>query len=769
MNRSSLRSGIVLLAILLLALGLRLYRLDAQSLWNDEGTSVAVAQRDLATIARDAANDIHPPLYYWLLHGWVGLLGTGEAAVRSLSALLGVGLVAIIYALGRQLRSEKEAWIGLLAAFLAAVNPFQIYYSQEARMYMLAAVLAAAAVLALIRFVESRSAAALAALVVLEAAGLYTHYSFAFVVVAVNLGYLLSLWPRKGHLDRGQAAGWIAAQAVVVLLYLPWLPTALRQVTGWASPSPHVPFSQAVADMWRWLALGPTAETGQAAAPLLAAAFLAVAGLLGLSRRQTWKPALLLVWLAVPAVSILALGLYREAYLKFLLVVSPPVMLLVATGMAGHGKQPWRTMLRVVQAIALLLVLAGAGMTLRNYYVEPAYARDDYRGIAAYIEAIERADDAIVLNAPGQQEVFGYYYHGNLPVYPLPDSRPPDRIATEAALAGLARPGGRVFAVLWATGESDPEQVVEGWLDRQAYKAMDAWYGNVRLAVYAVPGQVPSAPDRSLDVLLRSGGSGDEVRLVGYNLSQERLAAGDIALLTLFWQAERAPLRRYKLFVHLLDGADQIVGQVDADMRLGQPGEQVAGNLGTPVHPATPPGEYRVEVGVYDAETGERLLTPDGSSQVWLEPLAVERPVAPAPLPAMGMQHSGGAAFGEIALLGYDLHKLGFAHQPDAALKPGDVLHANLYWQANSRPGGDWQVVLSLVGEDGRRAMEVGAEPVGGYPTSRWQAGDVWRGQVNVALPGDLEPGRYRLEVRPVMPDGRSAEPFSSGYVNVGQ
>ncbi len=324
-----------------------------------------------------------------------------------------------------------------------------------------------------------------------------------------------------------------------------------------------------------------------------------------------------------------------------------------------------------------------------------------------------RPGDAIVLNAPGQQEVFGYYYHGDLPVYPLPASRPLDPAATEAALSGLARPGGRVFAVLWATDESDPERVVEGWLDRQTYKALDAWYGNVRLAVYAVPGQVPSAPDRSLDVLLRSAGSGDEIRLVGYSLTQRRLAAGDIAPLTLFWQADRAPSRRYKLFVHLLDAGNQIVGQIDAELPLKQPGEQAAGNYGVPVHPATPPGEYRVEVGLYDPETGERLLAPDGSGQVWLEPLTVERPLAPAPLLALGMQHSDGASFGEIALLGYDQHKLGFAHQPEAALRPGDVLHVNLYWQAEDRPGGDWQIVLeprgrgrAQSGRDHRRAGE---------------------------------------------------------------
>jgi len=170
----------LLVAILLLALGLRLFNLDAQSLWNDEGTSVAVAQRDLATIARDAAQDIHPPLYYWLLSGWLRLTGPSEFAVRALSAFLGVVLVALVYVLGRLLANR---WVGLAAAFLAAINPFQIYYSQEARMYMLLAVLTAATMLALVRFVERDSIPALGVLVLLEAAGLYTHYSFLFVIL----------------------------------------------------------------------------------------------------------------------------------------------------------------------------------------------------------------------------------------------------------------------------------------------------------------------------------------------------------------------------------------------------------------------------------------------------------------------------------------------------------------------------------------------------------------------------------------------------------
>ncbi|MGD9316678.1 MAG: glycosyltransferase family 39 protein, partial [Anaerolineae bacterium] len=198
-SRSRRVAGALLVLILLLAFGLRFYGLDAQSLWNDEGSSVALAQRDLGAIARAAAGDIHPPLYYWLLSGWVRFFGTSEAAVRALSALLGVVLVALTYALGRRLMGR---WVGLAAAVLAAIHPFQVYYSQEARMYMLLAVLTAGAVLALVHLVEgSRSTlAGWVALVLLEVAGLYTHYSFVFVVLILNLAYgLWLLLTRRQH------------------------------------------------------------------------------------------------------------------------------------------------------------------------------------------------------------------------------------------------------------------------------------------------------------------------------------------------------------------------------------------------------------------------------------------------------------------------------------------------------------------------------------------------------------------------------------------
>jgi hypothetical protein len=115
-----------------------------------------------------------------------------------------------------------------------------------------------------------------------------------------------------------------------------------------------------------------------------------------------------------------------------------------------------------------------------------------------------------------------------------------------------------------------------------------------------------------------------------------------------------------------------------------------------------------------------------------------------------------------LSLLGYDAYRLGYAHQPETALRPGEVLQANLYWRAETRPSGDWQTTIDLVDSEEREWVGLAAEPVGSYPTSLWQAGDVWRGQFNLALPVDMPPGRYRLRVQLLAPGVTPLEPFLS-------
>src|SRR3989344_8667485 len=126
----------MIILILLVGLILRLINLN-QSLWLDEAiNAVFVRSLDLKSLIFNySLSDFHPPLYHILMKGWVVLFGSSEIALRMPSVILGVASIYVIYKIAKKLFDEKTA---LISATLLATAPLHIYYSQEARMYMLA-------------------------------------------------------------------------------------------------------------------------------------------------------------------------------------------------------------------------------------------------------------------------------------------------------------------------------------------------------------------------------------------------------------------------------------------------------------------------------------------------------------------------------------------------------------------------------------------------------------------------------------------------------
>jgi mannosyltransferase len=775
----------LLIAILLLAFGLRLYRIGAQSLWNDEGTSVALAARDLATITRGAANDIHPPLYYYLLHFWMALFGQSELGVRSLSALLGTLAVLLVFALGYLLTPVQHDGrrTGLLAALFAAVSPFQVYYSQEARMYILTAFLGAASVYALLRLLSGwqndrilenrRYWTTLYAITTILL--LYSHYFAATVIVVENLAFFWWLvagreaQPRLQQ-NHGPAVGrrslllrWVALQAVVAAAYIPWLLLAREQLRVWPAISQPLGLASLVLDLLRVFSLGLSVPAVSSPV-LLGFAVLLLLGVLMPRVRNPTPYVLCMLYLLVPVGVMYVLSLQRPMYNpKFLLLCSVPFCLLLAQGVLRMGRlrlprvTPWLG--RALVLAAAVFVVTSSLCSLRAYYFNPRYARDDYRGIAQYIQAVEREGDAVLINAPGQIETFTYYYRGELPLYPLPRQRPLDEAQTETDLQQMVQGRKRLFAVLWATDESDPSRFIEGWLDQHTYKALDSWYGNVRLVVYAVPEEAALGRiEHPLRVDL-----GGVVRLLGYSLLRAEngtveVMPGDILQLTCFWEAIAPISERYKVFTHVLDAYGHLVGQRDAEPGGGakittiwKEGEQVVDNYGLPILPGTPPGDYVIEIGMYSLSDGQRLpMTKDGQAiddSIVLQTVRVLPALAPPPLSTLGMQRQLNVRFDNVALLGYDLAKLGQEHEPGAPVHPGDILHLTLFWQAQGTLGEDLAVLLRLQDAEGRVWLERRTQPTEGlYPTTQWRMNEIIRDQHNLFLPPDLPAGRsYRI------------------------
>ncbi|HEX2622733.1 MAG TPA: glycosyltransferase family 39 protein, partial [Phototrophicaceae bacterium] len=307
------------LAVILLAAALRLHLLGAQSLWNDEGNAYVQSTRTFGDIASNAARDIHPPGYYWLLAVWRVLTGSSEFALRTLSAFAGILTVAFTYALGRRLYSRLA---GLTAAALVTLNTFNLYYSQEARMYALLGLWSIIAMWALVMVIRTGRWQWALTLALTNAVGLYTHYAYPAVMIVQ--GVLFLIWigaevyqryyppiPALSPADTTTSQpsnlsslslllNYVLANVLTILLFLPWLPTALKQVTTWPSTGQSISFAEALTVIVGWFSLGVTYNLTQTS---IAFSFFLLFGLLVFpeqdGKRSWWRMLVPVLWVGI--------------------------------------------------------------------------------------------------------------------------------------------------------------------------------------------------------------------------------------------------------------------------------------------------------------------------------------------------------------------------------------------------------------------------------------------------------------------------------------
>jgi len=172
---------IILGLVLVLGAFVRFYGLTHQSLWLDEVISIQVAQKGPADIIEKLKTDSHPPLFYFILHVWMKLFGSGEAAVRALPALFGLLLLPVLYWIGAALFGRRA---GLFAALVAAVSQLHVRLSQEVRMYSLLPLLGLLSLYFLYKAVLEDKTRFWICYGLLLTATLYTHNYGAFIAAA---------------------------------------------------------------------------------------------------------------------------------------------------------------------------------------------------------------------------------------------------------------------------------------------------------------------------------------------------------------------------------------------------------------------------------------------------------------------------------------------------------------------------------------------------------------------------------------------------------
>lgn len=782
--------------LVLAAFALRLYRLDGQDLWWDEARNLDVAARPLAQIAVAGELDAHPPLYFYLLHGWWRLMRHGPAptgadafAVRFLSLGFGVLLVPLLAVLGRRLGGP---WVGTGAAVAAAALPFLVGEAQETRMYTLLLAWVTAAGLALVQATAADGdrwrpwvcfglASALA---------LLTHYAAVFALAALWAwagGWVLAggrarLWPRL--------RGFLVAGVTLVLLCLPALPIALRQMAPYRNPNLVVPsVTDYLTALARVYTLGEHIEPAAARPWWMAWAALLVGGwLVGVtarSGRQTGRGlALNLVWAVVPLLLYYPVIADRGTFAtRYIAAALPGWLLLFGWAIAGWAR--WGRMAATVATLALVVCLAPGVI---GDLTDERFFREDTRGLAAWLQQeTDPAHDIILLD---QRYPFGLYWlrwnneHDGFPPATPTDRTPAQYLFVDIntvadRLTQLTQGRRRVFLVRWFESDTDPRGAAIWMLEKFGAPLGERAFRGYRVTWYAV------APDTRFELAPAFAETavafGDRVQLVAYGfggrgpgltstLAETRAAiapADRPVWVVVRWgtlpgaaHTERYP-HGLKATLVLTDADGNVVGRDDRPIlndRHQAPAFWTPTDRPLGVHlvrpePATPPGTYTLKLAVYDPETLAPLPAVGPAVQgvfAVLGQVTLVRPTQPAVVANLPVSVSATLSWRGLRLLGGD--------GLPATAAPGDRLPLTLFWQADQAPLPAVQARFELVPPDAAAAAaswEVA--PVPGYPPSLWQTGDVWRGRVRLPLDPTLPTGAYRLTLR--LTDGAAVSP----------
>jgi hypothetical protein len=248
---------------------------------------------------------------------------------------------------------------------------------------------------------------------------------------------------------------------------------------------------------------------------------------------------------------------------------------------------------------------------------------------------------------------------------------------------------------------------------------------------------------------------GDQIRLHRLTQSADTIESGDRLLLQMDWQALDLPAADYSLFVHLLDQDNRLVAQRDVPLldhgltTRAWTAEQVATLwVELTIPPGTPPGRYRMALGLYNSNDGQRLIS-GAADFVDLGSVIIDPLRDPAFETLWILRFQPGVAYSEITLTGFDRYKSGFSHAPGTPLRPGDLLRLELTWQAHVQPTQDWMLEARLVDQNNGVVASVSGDLVGEhYPSSQWKGGETVRGHYDLVLPANLAPGRLQLQLR---------------------
>ena len=784
----SQRVGLLIL-LLLPAYWLRLFLLDSQSLWWDEGISLHLATATFAEIAANRAANIHPPLYFFLLKIWVSLTGTTPFAARYSSVLGSFMQMALVYAVLRRWFGRSTAVIGLV---LTAVWSLSIIYAQEVRVYAflpLVYLLLLLLTQEVVAGTPNRKTWLWLGLV--EWIALHLHYNALFLLIFINGWLSLHFWRqeedeslatvtktaladfvpvRSGTFDerKRKVNRWLKVQIAVGLASLPW---AVGVLLNWSAVQAEASLAGFSTQPPAWdfvlpqvLGFHLTGLVNVLADPLVgfvSTLFLGLFALLifgswmseigrggetSLGKRR-WIRQLLLFWLAPLSLGFAVWLVRSYSHPRYISLFASGLVLLLAflltpNASETRGRAVLLNLLRLATAVCFIWL---SGWGLQHYFFDPDFAKDDMRTVAAVLAETAVPTDLILV--PRTDWSLPFTYQGDTPVH-MADAFHQDQMWP--AFATWTTPPNTVFTLDYADNLYDWQGVVPFALE-SAGNLVNRWQvDDLTLSQYRL-----DRPVAKPELVVQDGRFG-ALALLGSWVGPTATTADGVTV-ALQWQLLAPVTHNYSIVLNVADGTgldfayrdDQLVTANGRPTNRWEVGEIVTTFHFLPFAEGTPPVKYDVNLRVYIVQGEVQTLdfidgreTPQGQVIV-LGQVQVERPLPgqenvygvvkpylplPAPLPLA------------------DGLLLTHASLDRSVLAPGEMLRVRLQWRAQTdlpdlRP----RLVLRQAGQTLVSNDAIPAQ--GQFPTHLWRPADLVWEQRQLVVPAFAEPGVATLFV----------------------
>jgi mannosyltransferase len=467
------KNHFILLAIIVIALLMRLVKLD-QSLWLDEAIGAnLVNQSGISYIWNVFSTvDNHPPLYYVMLNLWSDIFGYSEIALRSMSVIFGVGTVYLTYKIAYFLAGKKNRYVAGIAALLIATSQFHIYYSQEARMYIVAGFFATLAIYSFLLTLKKDSFVNWLIYSVALTCMMFSDYMPVFLLPVF---WIYALIAQKS--DRWYTH-FVSSYTFLGLSGLIWLPMLIQQVRNGIGFTQILPAWEQLAGgadlrhaalLWVKFTLGridiPNYTVYIITVVLVSAPFI-IALYYALKRREL---KLLWLWLVFPVVSAYVISYFFPAfnYFRFVYII-PALYILVAFGTVYIKN-------KTVKLLIVSMIIVANLASYLHYLTDEHQQRENWKAAVSFVESNVKDNDIVLFTNPEPFAPYQYYTQNKVQAFGATDSISANFKGTTEKTSKLIEDKKGIFLFEYLSYLHDPNGYVSSTIKKEGFTNQDTY------------------------------------------------------------------------------------------------------------------------------------------------------------------------------------------------------------------------------------------------------------------------------------------------------